>query len=209
MYSSKVIKDGSITLRDEPFCLSAHTGHGPCAGEDSIGSRTEAIEKEAYQKGFRAGERAGFEFGEKKAEVQFGGLEAMLAGLSSFRESLFGQCEKDMVRLCLAIAKKMVQREVEAREDGVLECVRAALRAVVAGGEITIRVSPKEYEVVSQHRPELLRSSGGLRALSVEPDEQVGRGGCVIATNYGEIDSTIASITLEIEERLSDAYRRD
>lgn len=209
MSSSRLIKNAAVRMSAEPFSLaSGHPGYSPDAPED-IGSSVEALEKQAYERGFSAGEKAGFEFGSKKAEVHFNGLEGLLRDLGSFRESLFRVCETEMVGLCLAIARKAVQREVEIKEDGVLECVRTALKAVVAGGEITIRVNPKEFEVVSQHRPEILRHCAGVKGMSVEPDELVARGGCAISTNYGEIDSTVTSIMHEIEEKLADAYRRD
>ncbi|HBG46107.1 MAG TPA: hypothetical protein DDW94_03865 [Deltaproteobacteria bacterium] len=211
MYSSKIIKNTSVRISPEPFSLPAHGhshGHAGSKDHEGVGSGIEAIEKEAYEKGFMAGEKAGFEFGARKADVYFSGLEGIIQELASFRESLFSACENEMAVLSLAIAKKVVQREVEIKEDGVLDCVRTALKAVVAGGEIAIRVNPREIEVVSRNRPELLKYCGGARGLSVEPDELVSRGGCVISTNFGEIDSTITSIMSEIEEKLADAYSR-
>lgn len=212
MYSSKVIKNTAVRISAEPFCLVSQADIEPVepveAVED-IGNRAEIIEKEAYEMGFLAGEKAGFEFGAKKAEVHFSGLEGLIRDIASFREELFKACEREMTGLCLAIARKVVQREVEIREDGILECLRTALRAVVAGGEITVRVNPKDFEAVNQGRPELLKYCGGVKGMNVEPDELVSRGGALISTDFGEIDATVTSIMDEIEEKLADAYSRD
>ncbi len=209
MYSSKVIKNTAVRISDEPFCLANQFEIPLAEVVEDVGSRAEVIEKEAYQRGFMAGEKAGFELGARKAEVHFSGLEGIVRDLAAFREELFRSCEKDMTALCLAIAKKVVQREVAAREDGILECLRTALRAVVASSEITIRVNTKDFEVVNQSRPELLKYCGGVRAMRVEADDLVSRGGALIATNFGEIDATIESIMSEVEEKLADAYSRD
>ena len=88
----------------------------------------------------------------------------------------------------------------------MLDCLRAALKSVVAGGEISVRVNPKDLEVVNSNRPELVRFCGGARGMSVESDENISKGGCVVSTNFGEIDATIDSALNEIEEKLSDAY---
>ncbi|MBW7956320.1 MAG: hypothetical protein H3C68_00380 [Deltaproteobacteria bacterium] len=209
MSSSNIIRNRAVRIVPEPFALIPAQELEPQEKIEDVGSRIEALEKEAYESGFSAGEKAGFEFGLKKAEVHFSGLEGLVRDLASFRETLYAECEREITALALAIAGKVVQREVEARPDGVLECVKAALRAVAASGEVTIRVNPKEFEVINNFRPELMRLSGGLRGLGVEPDELVQRGGCLVSTTCGEIDATIASITEEIEAKLKDAYARD
>lgn len=174
--------------------------------EEKIGTDIEALEREAYERGFAAGERAGFELGKQKAEVLFGGLEGMIKSLSEFKETLFKPCEKEMTELSLAIAKKVIQREVEIKKDGILECVRAAMRFVVASGEILIKVNPKDFDVISQYKQEILKYGSGVKGVKFESAEHVSKGGCLIETNFGEVDSTIESIMQEVEEKIRNAY---
>lgn len=209
MYSSNILKNTMDFIEAEPFDLGSVDSLEKIVPEpastDDVGTRLEALERKAYENGFRAGEKAGFEFGRKKAEVHFNGLEGILSELASFRESLYARCEREMTELCLTIAKKVIHRETEIKEDGVLSCLRAALKPVVAGGEITIRVNPKDLEVASNNRPELLRLSS-VKGMSFESGEDIARGGCMVSTNFGEIDATIDSAICEIEEKLRDAY---
>lgn len=211
MYSSSVHKNSSVFLDAEPFELAYADSLEEILPEsersEDIGSKIEALERKAYENGFHAGEKAGFEFGRKKAEVLFSGLEGVLSELSTFKQSLHARCEREMVELCLAIARKVIQRETSIKEDGVLDCLRAALKSVVAGGEISVRVNPKDLEVVNSNRPELVRLCSGARGMSVESDENISKGGCIVSTNFGEIDATIDSALMEIEEKLTDAYR--
>lgn len=210
MYSSSVFKDTAVLVNSEPFELGGVEAleeiiPEPAHSED-IGSKIEALEREAYEKGFHAGEKAGFEFGRKKAEVLFSGVEGVMNELSSFKQSLFSKCEKEMVELCLAIAKKVIQRETVIKEDGILECLRAALKAVVAGGQISVRVNPKDLEVAIANKAELARFCGSAKGMSIEADETISKGGCAISTNFGEIDATIDTALQEVEEKLKDAY---
>lgn len=209
MYSSNVLKNSLDFIEAEPFDLgsvdSLEEIHPEPANTDDVGTRLEALERKAYENGFCAGEKAGFEFGRKKAEVVFNGLDGILSELVSFRETLYAKCERDMTELALSIAKKVIQRETEIKEDGVMSCLRTAVKSVVAGGEITIRVNPKDLEVASANRPELMRLNG-VKGMSFEAGEDIARGGCLVSTNFGEIDATIESALSEIEEKLKDAY---
>lgn len=186
-----------------------HTAQEPGAAHEidlngKVGKDAEAIEREAYENGFEAGEKAGFEFGRKKAEVLYQGLDSIINELSAFKETILKASEKEMVELSIAIARKVVQSEVTSRKEVVLDCVRAAMRAVVAGGEILIRVNPKDLDVINQFKNDVARSTEGVKQVTIESDESIGRGGCVIETNYGEVDATVGGIIAEIEERLKD-----
>ncbi len=206
---SKIIKNtGANRVPAEPFKMEnlATRSIFPNINPTSIGGDIGAAEREAYEKGFASGEKAGFALGREKAEVTFNGLTSVLNGLSTFKETLHKSCEKEIVGLCLAIARKVLQREVEARHDVVLDCVRNALKAVVAAGEILIRVNSKDMEVLHAHRAELVKYGDGIKGVKIEGDDNVERGGCVIETNYGEVDATISGIIGDIEEKLKDAY---
>jgi flagellar assembly protein FliH len=210
MYSSSIFKNTAVLSDLEPFELGDVETLEELVPEtdnsESIGSKIEALEREAYEKGFNAGEKAGYEFGRKKAEVLFSGIEGVLNELSTFKQTLFSKCEREMVELSLAIARKVIQRETVIKEDGVLECLRAALRAVVAGGQIAVRVNPKDLDIVNANRAELTRFCGAAKGMSVESDDTISRGGCAISTNFGEIDATIDTALQEVEEKLNDAY---
>lgn len=167
-----------------------------------VGGDLVSLEREAYEKGFASGEKAGFDLGVKKAEVLFSGLSRILDELSDFKTSLYGPCEQEMVELSLAIARKVIQREVE-KKDSVLDCVRVAIKSVVAAGEIVIKVNPKDLEVLNNCKSEFARFSGaGVKGLKIEADPEIDKGGCVIETNYGEVDASIGSVLADIEERL-------
>ena len=48
-----------------------------------IGGAVDLIEREAYEKGYEAGEKAGFEMGEQKAQVLIDKLETLLADVAT------------------------------------------------------------------------------------------------------------------------------
>lgn len=210
MSLSRIYRDTGSSA--EPYILE-DLGLSPSSFETAeetldgknVGGNIEAIEREAYERGFAAGERAGFEFGKQKAEVLFNGIAGLLEALSTLKETLHKPCEDEMVELCVAISRKVLQRELELKREGIVDCVRTALKSVVAGGEITIKVNPKDQDILLQHKGELARYGDGVKGVKVEADESVSRGGCLVDTNFGEIDASIDSVMAEIEERLKGA----
>ncbi len=200
---SKILKGVKIaSTGHEPLVMDNFGGYSKHGG---LGGELGKIEKGAYEKGFAAGEKAGFEFGRSKADALFNGLGTILNDIALFREKFFKQCEKEIVDLTFAIANKVILCEVESNKEIVIEGIRNALKLVVASSEITIRVNPKDLEVINQYRDEFSRYVSGVKGLVLEGDEGIARGGSVVETNYGEVDSTISGILAEIEERLKSA----
>lgn len=184
------------------FIGSADRERKEAGGEDNVGGDLVSLEREAYEKGFASGEKAGFDLGVKKAEVLFSGLSKILDELSDFKTTLYVPCEREMVELALAIARKVIHREVE-KKDSVLDCVRVAIKSVVAAGEILIKVNPKDLEILNNNKNEFARFSGaGAKGLKIEADPEIEKGGCVIETSYGEVDASIGSVLADIEEKL-------
>lgn len=187
-----------------PGAAGIHESGG--GADKNVGGNIVAIEKEAYERGFAAGEKAGFELGRQKADVLFSGIAKVLDRLSTLKKSLCAPCEKEMVELTIAISKKVIQRELEIKKETVLECVKAALKSVVAGGEITIKANPKDLAVLLQYKGEIAKYGDGVKGVKLEADESVARGGCLIDTNFGEIDASMDSVMAEIEEKLKSGY---
>jgi len=173
-------------------------------GEHNRESELLAIEREAYEKGFSAGEKAGFELGRQKAEKLFQSLQGVLDELTTFKESLYEEVEKEVIELALLIARKIIHHDVESDRESVMRSVRRAMKVAATSGEITIKVNPRDMEVMLRYKDELARFGVGVKGVRIEGDESVGKGGCFIETNYGVVDATVEGLLAEIEEKLKD-----
>ncbi|NTV43841.1 MAG: hypothetical protein HGA63_11135, partial [Syntrophobacteraceae bacterium] len=59
----------------------------------SIGRSADHIEREAYEKAFTAGEKAGFEMGEQKAQVLIEKVEALINELVTLKKTIVKEVE--------------------------------------------------------------------------------------------------------------------
>lgn len=180
-------------------------GHVLDPNEIKVGNEVVNIERMAYEEGFGVGEKAGFELGSQKAAVLFNGISVFLDEITSQREILFKACESEMLDLIFAISRKVIGREVEVHSDIVVDCVRSAIKMIVANQDVLIKVNPKDLDVMQEFRPELSRYTKGEKGLVIESDSTLQRGGAKIESNFGEIDATIDGVMDEIESRLRDA----
>lgn len=212
MSLSRIFKEIDIeNLGSYPFLMkelgqdaAASTVSEVLASDSVVGG--EDIERKAYELGFASGEKAGFEIGSKKAEAFFSSLAGIIEGLESARRSVIEGAQKDVVALSLAIARKVVRSEISARGDVVLDCVKTALGAINSKGSVVVKVNPRDLELVTVQRRQAQTHGPAGQTVSFEADDSIGKGGCMVFTDFGSVDATTENVMEEIEQRLKDAY---
>ncbi len=163
------------------------------------------LEKAAYENGFLQGEKAGMEIAEQKAEVVMGRYAESILELSKFKSSLYAQVEREVVKLAVAVAKKIIHREIQADPDIIQTLVRVALSHVAEKSAVTVHLNPVDYNYLLERRAELSQSEG--RDISLLADKSVERGGCLIQTECGDIDARIEEKFREVGHAFFEDYR--
>ncbi len=116
----------------------------------------EALEREAYEKGFQAGERAGYEVGEKKARMLLEGLEAIIAELTEVKKRVLSELEPRVFALSVGMAKRILREEIRQNREGIVNLIKAAMQKIERMDTIVIKVNPVLKELIERHRPELM-----------------------------------------------------
>ena len=121
----------------------------------SFNQRVETIEREAYEKGFEAGEKAGFALGEQKALVLIEKLEIILREITSLKETLTKELEPQIVELVFSIARKIIRKELAMNPDEIVATTKEALTRLGKTGQITIKIHPFLSDLFMKCKPEL------------------------------------------------------
>lgn len=179
---------------------------------DEARAHASQIEKEAFEKGFAQGEKAGKQIAEKAMEATLKALDAALAKWQ--KEELKRSWEKaeEIVRLALAVARKILKREVKQDPSVIVDIVRDALSKTALREEVIIKVHPMDRETLMEARGDLLRELDEVRSLRIEADDKLSRGDALIECPQGELDLRIERQLSEIErafEALLVERRRD
>jgi flagellar biosynthesis/type III secretory pathway protein FliH len=122
------------------------------------------LEQDAYCRGFSDGEKSGFEQGERagleaaagRMEGLLKSLEQMLSDLENLQRRACHDLEKEMVRLALEVARKVVGREVQTDVETVAGIVRDAVSRVEHAEHITIRMNPEDMQRLAELNPRRL-----------------------------------------------------
>jgi flagellar assembly protein FliH len=148
--------------------------------------RLAALEREAFTKGYAQGERAGLEAGGKRAEAMLRRVAQTLEELGGLRRTLMQQSERQMVQLALTLARRVVQREISLDPELIAAMAHVAIKKLGISNPSTIRLHPDDYTIVARDGD---RWSGSN--VSVVPDPSIARGGCMVESDFGNIDGSL------------------
>lgn len=123
------------------------------------------------------------------------------------REDLLKSAEGTVIRLAVAVARKIVGEAIEANEEIVLEAVRKALKHVVEKEMVQIRVHPEDLKIVREHRSDWLSIVEGTRSLEIEEDDRIRRGGCLVETEAGNVEAQVDKQIQLLEKVLMERAR--
>lgn len=136
------------------------------------------------------------------------GLESALLELSEHlldarekRDTALAEVERDVLRLAVKLAEKIIGREIERDDTTLTEMVATALRNVRQHETVVIRVNPADMPVIQAHR-ENLDPAGRARFLDIVPDPRVSHGGCIIESDSGKIDAQLTTQLRVLERAL-------
>ena len=174
-------------------------------------------EEQAYQKGFAAGkadglvegENSGFELGIQKIEPLVKSIEEALIQLNRIREETFQQIEKEVVELALAIAQKVICHEIAIDRETVVCVAREALAKVDDPGKVTIKMSPSDLQFINETKYQLSNLISNVDNITLEAEDSIQSGGCVIETDLGEIDARIEKQLQAVEQSFRNSMDRN
>ena len=171
----------------------------PVMGPAAVAPDLAALEREAFTKGYAQGERAGAEASAARAEAMLRRLAQTLDDLQGLRGDLIRRTEREVVELALAIARKVLQREVTLDHDLMLAMARVALDRLADVSTASIRLHPDDYAGVMLGRGPSAVTTHGVQIVA---DASVRRGGCVVQSEFGAVDIGVATQIDELTHAL-------
>jgi len=208
-----------------PPLVWRHAPHKPCDDPaaaprlyvDSPGPRTAGAEpdcgeappldeqlKRAREAGYREGEAAATQAARARMDAAINQLGAAVRELTGYRGRLRHDAERDLVKLSVAIARRILRREVHLDPEAVLGVVKAALERLDAHDVCRVRLHPDDLALLGAR----MESLGLGRNVELAADSSIGRGGAMVETSRGALDASVEGQLQEIERGLTDLLER-
>lgn len=180
------------------------------AGDVLAIARAEAdqIRAAAAAEGHAAGYAAAMAEVAEQLEPARTALEAAAAGIAAAHEEFLKLAEAHAVDLALALADKVIGAALDVRPDLVVEVAMGALRRAAERDHVVLLVSPDDLDLVRASESALSAALGGIRRFEIVPERRVLRGGCLVQTAEGEIDSNIETQLDRAREVLTAGLRQ-
>ena len=213
---------GSVTARslfvavaatDLPGLSLAHTQADPGSPPEITALHARIVELEqalqgdvrkAREAGYREGEAAGRERAAAELAPVLQRLSASIAGLAALRPRVRRDAEQELVQLSIAIARRIVRRELSVDPDAVSGLVKSALEKIQPRDICRVRAHPHHVSAIRKY----LEHSPAGAGVEVSPDGGLQPGDVVVETRRGDLDGSVETQLAEIERGFADRLGR-
>ncbi len=185
------------------------SGENPCECQ-ALRARIAGLEREIEQReqkalhtGMEQGRAAGEQEWAARLNAVIERFGAAANDLVSHRKRLRREAEADVVKLAIAIARRVLHRELNADPEAMLGLVKAALDKLDGREVDRIRVNPADAAAV-QAQMERFQPAARFEIL---PDQRLDRGATIFETARGSLDGSVETQLAEIERGLIDRLR--
>ncbi|MDR1971579.1 MAG: flagellar assembly protein FliH [Treponema sp.] len=170
--------------------------------EEESRSSLEQEKKEVLEAGRDAGREEGFAQGKGEVERLIQRTQTVLERAQDKRGEILAETEEEIVDLVLLLTRKVVKAITENQRNVILQNVVQALRKVKTRGTVIIRVNMADLKLTTEHIKNFIQMMEGVKGIQVQEDSTVDPGGCIIETDFGEIDARISSQLAELESKI-------
>jgi flagellar assembly protein FliH len=171
---------------DGPFVPPPPPPSRPAAAERETRPSFAELEREAFTKGYAQGERAGAEASARRGEATLRRLAQTIEELAGLRTELVQKTERQVIELSLAIARRILHREISLDRELLVTMARVALERLGENTSATIRLNPDDYGIIGASAP-----IGEGSIVRVVADPLVSSGGCLVQSDFGLIDLSL------------------
>jgi flagellar biosynthesis/type III secretory pathway protein FliH len=168
--------------------------------------QADQVAEEARQRGQRLALQEAEQRLQSKLQNQLSSLlpafQKMIQDLEHSKQAWLTHWEQATVHLAVAIAERIVRRELQIRPTLTVDWVREALLLAMGSGSIKVQLHPEDHAALGDPIAQLLEQMHELGVVTVVADAEISRGGCRVLTQFGEVDQRLETQLARIEEDL-------
>ncbi len=140
---------------------------------------------------FNAGLKEGKDLAERGLINVFRALRSSSETIHNLRDKILRESEDELIKLVMLVARKVIIREISQDRSIIAGVVQNALSGLSAREEITVRLNPDDYLLITSGRDELLQKELLNERLQLKPDPSVVTGFCLVDTAMGTVDASL------------------
>lgn len=176
--------------------------------ERRIHERIQSIQENAYQEAYQLGLEEGKQEAMKRTiegiESKLAALGKIIEGLAVLKTDLMNQNEKHIIELCFHMAHRLAAYEISVSPEATIEIARQAVSMAQSEDQLVLQVNPEILEFFEKIKNETKREYDFLKKVKFDANPDLKEGGCIVTSNYGEVDSRIEERVKKLWENLQE-----
>lgn len=178
----------------------------PNQNAENSDSEYERMIAKAHEEGYLDGYKNGQEEERKKIEKLALTISKSIENLELFKSSVIEHAKKSILKLALSISRKIILKEPTVSKGVILDVVKNALQMVVDPANLIIKINSHDFNYLNDNRGGIDTMFGHSTTLKIEPDDTVLQGGCIVETDFGDVDARIDLQFKIIEKALEEEF---
>jgi len=191
----------ALSIETLPFPYAEAEGPGEAGDGASVEERIGRQRQEAFERGRMEGQAQVRSETETALQAERNRIGQTVAAFAAERQDYYRRIESEIVELALAIARKILHRELQLDPRALCGVVRITLEKMDAGTQVSLHVHPKE---APDWRHYFACQTEIMPAPEVHEDAAARPGQCRIETSLGSTEAGFESQLKEIETGLLD-----
>ena len=167
---------------------------------DCLRSDVDRRSREAYEAGYRESEAAFRKTMEPKLEAELAKVRQVFREVVVSGAKLRHQAEEDLVRLAVAVARRILHREITVDGEAMVGLVKAAFARLDQREIHQVKTDLETLPLVQR----IVAETGLSSSLKVFSDPALKRGSLVIETAQGSLDASVETQLQEIQRGFAD-----
>lgn len=200
-WQQKMIRQGNPELFKDPREIAREEAEKIRA---EAREQAEAIKKEAFEKGFNEGKEQGQAAGHQEYGAMIDEFGHILQELHDQRRTVFHKYEEELLPLIKTMVDRLVNHEVSVNPRVIQACFRESMEFVVENSVVQVHLHSEDFHRIKEASLENPAMLAGKSRVQLVDDPNISQGGCLLKTDFGEIDGTLESC----REKLYEAFDR-
>ena len=168
----------------------------------------EAAYTEAYKLGLEEGRKEAYQHVSAELTERMATLDQLLLSIKEMKKDMLSFNESHLVKLAFEMAARLAKIELQGNNEAMVGILRDAVGLAQDEEEIRVRVAPSQFDFLEELKKETGREFEFVKKIKFEPDATISEGGCIVETNYGEVDAQIEQRVNQLSAVLSESLPR-
>lgn len=164
--------------------------------------KMKADEEKYKQKAVKKGEKKGFNEGLKQFNKAIAHLEEEI-------ETVRKEMENAIIPLALTAVKKIIGKELEAKNITVVDIIATALKGISHHKKVKLFVNKVDFDLIDSQKPRLKDLFEHLQSLTLAIRDSVPQGECVVETESGIINISLDQQLTALEKAFKSFLQKE